>query len=200
MRTVLVSLALTALACDLAGCGSTASSAAGHRAAAVAPHATASGGYRKDDADADADERPRGGGQPDDDRHLLAAAGRPANAPARRAIATAVQSYYAAAAAGDGPQGCALLAASLAAGLAQESGDREGRRRTCAGELSLFFDQQHGRFAADTTSPPRLVAARVRGDSALAVLRFTAATEEEILLAREGGVWRIDALSGSTMP
>jgi hypothetical protein len=191
--------AITLLSPSLAACGGTASrSSSTTRISAN----VASGGHgtrtlsEKDANDYDNDATTYDDG-------LVMDYGAPADPADRRAIASLVQRYYAAAAAGDGREGCSLLESAVAETVPEEYGHTPGhliRGKTCAAVLTKLFEQFHGRLAANR-GKMGLIRVRVEADKGLAVLHLaTTAEPRKITLRRERGKWRLVDLFDSGMP
>jgi hypothetical protein len=193
-------LGLGASACGNAGRSTTvATTAAATTTTSHTPTTAPAGGYLHNDNDADADDEPGGPGPESDDRLPLAEYGPPVGSRGLQAIASAVKSYYAAAAAGNGARGCALLAASLAAGLVEDQG-QSSRSQTCAASLSLLFEHEHAQLANDEVATMTVIGAHARGNVGVVLLGFRKAPESELLIERENGQWKVDALSDSSTP
>jgi hypothetical protein len=202
-------LAIALVVLVAAGCGGTSEvrsspSTAAHGGAVVdstAPpnsQTARSGGYLKLDGDTDTDdETPSARGN--DEGPLLASYGPLASPADTRAITALVKSYYAASVAGDATRVCSLLFVTLADGLAAQP-TAGGTHQTCAGPMSLLLDEQHRRLVAEDVPTMRVTTVRVKGKVGLAVLGFRKVPESQIILAREGHAWKIDALFGTYMP
>lgn len=197
-------LACLLMAAAASGCGhqAHAGSSTAQRRAAVAgdPSGTAgAGGVRYSPADADYDEDdahpPRHAGF--DDRPLLRLYGAPAAPADRRRITALVTSYYAASIAGKAGQACAALSSNVLAGLAAAGGGNNSS--ACATQMPKLLAEQHQRLVAEDPATMRVIAVYAKSDAAIALLRFRTAPESEIVLAREGTAWKVDALFGSYM-
>jgi hypothetical protein len=202
LRLVLTAVLLLALASS--GCssqsGSSRPSERGSNAAGAKPATQTGTLYSTADADYDYDDEHPPAHAGFDDEPLLRQYGRRAGHATARAVATVVGQYYAAALAADGTRACALLAAVLAEGVAAEAGQNPQSDRTgCAAKLAPQLAQQHSRIASEEPGAMRVKAVYAKEDIALAVLSLRAAPESEIVLAREGGSWKIDALFASYM-
>jgi hypothetical protein len=195
-------LAILALAGTGAGCGSAAKVAA-RQSALAHPRMPASGpatrSYAKIDGDADADDQRPPGRHADDASPVLARYGPRARPEDARAIAALVKSYYRASLAGAATRACSLLSSSLAEGLsAAQRGSAEGRAG-CAEPMGVLLTEQHRRLVSEEVSTMRVSSVHVKGDLGLAVLNFHRTPESVIVVEREGGTWRIDALVGTYM-
>ncbi len=205
MKATIPPLATLALCALLAGCGSAnapSQSASVNRASASSPSKTpsaslgtaASGAYLESDADQDGDDPYHRGRAEDDDTPFLRSYGPQANPTDRSAIAALLKRYYAAAAAGDGAAACQELSATLALGLtAGQSG------ATCASVVTPLLAEQRQRFAADQVASMVLIQARVKNGLGLAEVGFKAAPISQIVVKREHGTWKVDALFDSLM-
>lgn len=208
LPTALAVVALVSTGCNACGDSPKRRTWATDNSADLHAASGASGGRGvayENDADQDADDygRPRSPG--DDNSRLLDTYGAEADNLDKRAVRNAVLRYYAAAVAGDGASGCSLLASGLVEGLVAD--DRSSAARAghgtavaCASALATIFREQHDRFLADHVTTMKVADVHVKGNTGLAVLDFTTTPESEILLAREGGSWKIDALTNSPLP
>lgn len=192
-------LAAALLSAGASACGGaskdTSSTSRSSSAATVTP-----GGYLRNDGDKDPDDKDPTDKDPGlDDSALLAIYGGETSRAEMRAVTSVVKLYFAAATAEDGTQACPLLAAGLAAELST-SQSTQSVDKACAAPLSLLFKQQHQSLLADDAATMVVTAVHVKGDLGLAVLGFQSVPEAEILLQREGHVWKIDALFDSEMP
>jgi hypothetical protein len=159
------------------------------------------GGYDLRDGDEDSDdERPplRFG---NDDPALLVDYGGRAGPAETRTISALVKSYYAVSLAGEGARACSLVASSLRTGVEAEygSGGRTGKEG-CASAMKRMLSEQHAQLVADDVPTMRVTAVHIKGDLGLAVIEFRTTPESQIILQREAGAWRIDALFGTYMP
>ena len=198
---IVVLLGLATIACGSSAVTNTTSSSDRTTDHAGSTNA-ARGGYSKKDGDNDFDDVPGYHGSPEnDDRELLATYGHRATPADTHAVTTLIKRYYTASAAGEGAAACSMLYSSLAAGLASGSSQPvQGAGKTCAGAMSLLLKHQHEQLAAEHVATMRVSAVYLKGDTGLAVLSFKTAPESEIILAREGKEWKIDALFDGIMP
>jgi hypothetical protein len=152
--------------------------------------------YDKLDGDSDTDdEHPRARG--DDEQPLLRSYGPRASAQDARAVAALVTGYYAVSAAGQAVRACSLLDAAVLAGLLATRPQGTGG---CAAALAPLLREQHPRLLEEEVSTMRVLAVHVRDDVGLAVLGFRHTPESQIVLKRERGAWKLDALFGAYMP
>jgi hypothetical protein len=157
--------------------------------------------YWKNDGDSDDDDTSRDR-TPGDDAPLLKTFKYKADRADTQTITRLVESYYAAAAAGDGAKACALLSSSLATGFVASRGRSvSGGGSSCAASLSLLFEREHRQLANEDVPTMTVTAVRLDGgDLGVAELGFRAAPEAELLLEREGRAWKIGALFDGRLP
>ncbi len=197
MRQSLALLAAGLLSMAAIACG------AGRVVDSSSPTAGAtSGRYSEQDGDYDFDDASGYHGSPaNDDLSLLATYGHRATPAETRTVTTLLRRYYAASAAADGATACSLLSTNLANGLASATSQPvRGAGTTCAGPMSLLLERQHARFAAKDVPTMTVIGVYAKGDIGLAVLGFRTTPQGELILAREGGAWKIDALFDGNMP
>jgi hypothetical protein len=152
----------------------------------------------RSDADLDPDDRGKG---PNDDEQGMVAAGHGASLADRRAIATIVRTYYAAAKAGDGAKACSLLDATLVTAITEEAGKlAPSDARTCVTSVSRLFKQQHQYLVAEDPGTMVITGVHVKDAAGVATLGFKTMPEGEILLQREGRAWKINALFDHQLP
>lgn len=194
-------LCVSVMACDNASKGtsstyhipSNATATNGDRAT-TAPNVATPGGYLKSDSDNDKDD-----GNPHDTAehadNLVAAYGKRASRADKRTVTTLIKHYYTAAVADDGAKACSLLDSTLATGLGEGQGQSgQSGGETCATAVSLAFKQQHEQLVADDIATMIVIAVHVKGDVGMATLGFRAVPVGEILVKRERGTWKMDAL------
>lgn len=186
MRPWLTVLATALLVATTVGCG--------HASKATGSRTVTSRGYDRLDGDTDEDdEHPLTAGN--DDSSLFSTYGTSASPADSRVIGALVKRYFAAAAASNGAAACALLDVTLAHQLVEgepSSGD-------CARALSLQLVRQHELLAADDVATMTVIYVHVKGSLGLAALGFRKAPEQQIIVEREGGEWKVDALVGSDL-
>ncbi len=202
MRHLLTLLATVLLSLTMIACGaskptySTTQRSHGSTVSTTQPH-----GYSKNDGDEDFDDTAKYHGSPaNDDQALLASYGSRASPAVARAVTSLVKRYYAASAAGNGTVACSLLTASLAGGLAASQGQpgHDGDHK-CAAAMSVLLAQQHQSLLGEDVATMAVTTVRTKGSLGLAVLAFKTAPESEIVLEREGHLWKIDALFSGYM-
>lgn len=161
-----------------------------------------SAGYAKWDGDPDGDdEGSRYSAGREDARPLLASYPQLPSESERQTIATTVKSYFAAAVAGDGARACTLLAPSIATGFTSGGAPHDrGSGDGCTPSLDQLFEQEHRRLAADEPSTMTVTDVRLKGEAGMVFLGFRRAPETEILVSREDGAWKLDALVDSVLP
>jgi len=124
--------------------------------------------------------------------------GREASATELRAVAALLERYYTVAANDDGAAACPMLVPSVANSLAEDFGDtvdlpflRGGK--TCKAILTKMFAHRHALLAVEHAGFD-LYSLRVHRSGGYAILRFPNMTEREILVGREKGSWKLDAM------
>jgi hypothetical protein len=202
----MVLFGLSASACGSSGKGTastsqTSSTVAATTAATTTASATPPPDFRKVDRDQDNDV-----GAPADDTSNKSVLdfGRAAGASDARQITALVKRYYAAGLAEDGAKACSMIYSTLEEAVPEDYGQSPPgqpymRGTTCPVVLSLMFKHFHHQL---TVQVPLLKVSRVRLDEhhGLAVLRFGGMPERQIPVAREGHVWKIEALLDSELP
>lgn len=166
---------------------------------AVVPATAPTRGYLKDDGDRDFDDKRGYRGDPaNDDRALFAAYDGNADRVDAQAIASLVKRYLRAIAAGNVTRACAMLDTDVLLGLAGRSGQTTNES-ACATALAPLLRQQARRLAAADVRTAVVTSVHVKGNLGLAALGFKAAPEGELAVAREGRVWKVDALIDGEM-
>lgn len=187
-------LGATAVGCGGGGKGASSTSLAAHNAT-VSSRTVPSGGYLKNDGDADEDDKHPSDRALQDDQSLFLTYGGKASPTDTRTITALVKSYLSASAAGDGAKACSLLAANLAIGLGASQGQSaQGARGTCAAAMSRLLEQQREQLAAEDVPTMVVTGVHVKGDAGLAIIGFRTMPESEIVLQREGSTWKVSAL------
>lgn len=199
----LVLLAAALLGTTMAACGGTAKVASSGSSpstglatsgATATSSAVPSGGYLKEDGDKDGDDGAYPAHPGQDDRGFLASYGHRAPPVEARTIAALVKRYYAASLAGDGTSACELLDAGLATALAAQQGTTAHDTAACAASLSPLLAQQHQHLLTEEPATMLVTSVYAKDNTGVAVLGFRKESESIIPLAREGQVWKIDAL------
>jgi hypothetical protein len=201
MRRALAPIATALLSVAALACGSakTTSSSTRHTtsySASTVPSIPATrDGYSKNDADNDFDDTANyRDNPPNDDLEVFAGYGPKAGPAVVHAVSGLVKRYYAVSAAGDAARACSMLSASVAGGLAT-SQNQPGR--SCAAVMAQVLARQHQLLLADEVATMKVIEVHVKGSIGLAVLRFKKSPESNIVIEREGGAWKINALFGS---
>jgi hypothetical protein len=163
------------------------------------------GSYLHLDGDTDNDDTSHPSSHLDDDKPLLDQYGHHATDADKQAVTAVVKSYYAAAAAEEAAKACSLLYSSLASGLAPTPGQgagpaAQGTGKTCADGVPVLYKHQHDQLVADDVATMVVTDVRLKGNLGLAVLGFRTKPEGEILVERERGTWKVDALFDSQIP
>lgn len=157
--------------------------------------------FRKADSDRDNDV-----GTPGDDTNndSVLNYAHAASTADKQAIASLIKRYYAAAVAENGAKACALLYSTFAEGVPEVYGQSPPgppymRGTTCPTVMTLYFKHFHRQLVAQA---PVLQVSRVRLQEhhGFAVLTFGKMPERRIPVAREGRVWRVEALLDSPLP
>jgi hypothetical protein len=153
----------------------------------------ASKSYLHEDGDNDLDDEPNSKAE-NDDESLFADYGTGASAADTRAIAALSKRYFSAAAAGKGASACALLIPAVAQGLAESAAQSSGHSRgSCVSSITPMFRQQHRRLVAEDVVTMTVIKVYVKGNLGLAELGFRKTPEQELIVEREGGTWKVDA-------
>jgi hypothetical protein len=123
---------------------------------------------------------------------------------AERQTATAlVKRYFTAASKGDGATACSLIVASIASSvpedLGQDAGPLYARGSSCSTVLSKIFKHYHRQIAAEAMEL-EVTGVRIDHGVGVAVLGFKTLPGRQLRVAREGGVWRINALLDTELP
>jgi hypothetical protein len=115
----------------------------------------------------------------------------------RKTIASLVKRYFVLANAGDGATACSMIVSSIARSVPEDLGGPAGplyaRGTTCAVVLSKAFEHYHRQIAAHAATL-EIADIRVKRGAGVAVLAFKKLPGREIHVAREGGVWKIEAI------
>jgi hypothetical protein len=124
--------------------------------------------------------------------------GHRADRPDRRAIASLVARYYAAAASHDGAAVCAIVDRSLAGSFmpARAEAYRAGgqpARDGCAPAMTEMLAHLLGRSPADLVAT-KVIGVRVRGDEGVALLRLRNSDVRYMPFVREAGVWKLESV------
>lgn len=155
------------------------------------------GGRHRDFNDGDRDPESN-----DDDTVLKY--GHAADTADKRAVTAVVMSYYAAAADGNGSEGCRLIYPAVVELILENSNAPSARASQlsagCPPILSKMFDQHRQSFVAQLATL-QVTGVRVEEEKALALLRFASTLEPRKLeLHREGKMWKIWSLFDTGLP
>jgi len=135
---------------------------------------------------------------PDSDDRPVFEYGKPARGAARGQIAAVIKRYYAAGTADNGAGACQVFMPLLAKGAAQEYTlpGQSHHYPTCAALMTAMFAQSRQELAAPVT----VVAVRVHGHEAHAVVASRTLRASYVELMRQGGSWRLLAIGGEVLP
>lgn len=130
--------------------------------------------------------------------------GKAASPSEQRTITMLVKRYYAAALAENGAAACSMIYSTLVEAIPEDYGQSPPgppymRGTTCPAVMTLLFKHYHDQLALEV---PRLQVARVRlkEHHGLAILSFgKRLAERQINVAREGHVWKLEALIDSEL-
>ncbi len=200
MRRALTPIAAALLSVAVLACGSAATTPSSTQrtassTASVPPSLPATtDGYSENDADNDYDDKTTyHGSPPNDDLELFASYGPKASHTVTHAVAGLVKRYYTVSAAGNAAGACSLLSASVASALASQDGPGSG----CAAAMAQVLSRERQLLLADEVTTMKVTQVHAKGTIGLAVLRFKRSPESNIVVEREGGAWKINALFGS---
>jgi hypothetical protein len=129
--------------------------------------------------------------------------GRLAGFAQENAIASVLERYYAAAAAGNGVAACPLIYSLAVEDYAEEQNRLPGPSGVapgvCARVVSGFFRRLHRSFAPQSRGL-HLVSVEIDGQRALAVFRLGTQALRRLVLKREGGAWKLATLVDLGVP
>jgi hypothetical protein len=207
-------LCLCVAACGRAGHATSASSA-------ILPSPSITGDYDSDDnygngpfndgddddstqpKDRDNDSDNSTGSYYDGDDSSVRGFGHAADASDRKAIASLVRRYLAAAGAEDGRTACSMVMRSMVRAVPGDFGRPPAppyaRGTTCATVMSMLFAHYHRQLAAHAATLA-ISAVRVEGGEALVVLAFGTLPGRQVRVIRDGGVWRMEGLFDTELP
>lgn len=121
----------------------------------------------------------------------------------RRAIASLVKRYFAAADTDDGATACSLIVPSFASAIVEDYGRSGGplyaRGDSCPAVMSKVFRHYHRQLVAHQATL-RVAAVRVDGATGVATLAFKALPGRQLRVERAGKGWRVDALLDLELP
>jgi len=111
-----------------------------------------------------------------------------------------VQHYYAAASADDGAAACSLLTSAMASSVPEDYGQSPApadlRGKTCAEVMSKLFRHPYHLSTADLATT-RVIGVRVNGNHGFALLKSKMLRLGEMVVEREGDLWKVGVLIGS---
>jgi hypothetical protein len=152
----------------------------------------------KIDAELDSDSYP---GEPDNDNNHVF--GHAADGATTRSVTKLVKRYYAAAAASDGAAACVLIYSPTAESIPEAYGGAPGSAaadESCGRVMSRLFEQFHGRLRIDSARL-KVAAVRIMGSKGSVLLSFGERKPRHyLLLHRERGAWKVDALFANEQP
>jgi hypothetical protein len=155
---------------------------------------------QRNDGDNDFDSR--GGGLYDGDDGEVTRFGRKATPEEMSLVGAAVKRYFAAAVANDASKACSMIAPLLVKNvvkdLSRRTGPPYGHSRTCAELMSKVFKRFHAQLAryADSLS---VIDLRLNRGAGPLVFGAKGLPVRQILVVREGGVWKMNALLDSEL-
>ena len=217
-----VVLCLCVVACGGASRGvGSASRSTAEAAAAMQPSNSITGDYDGDDdysnqgsndgdnddstqpKDRDNDSDSSGKSYFDSDDSSVRGFGHAAGPVEGKRIASLIKRYFAAANAGDGATACSMMVSSIAKSIPEDIGGPAGplyaRGTTCATVVSRAFEHYHRQLAAHTGTL-EIADIRVSRSKGVVVLAFEKLPGRQIHVARESGVWKVDALLDAELP
>jgi hypothetical protein len=159
-------------------------------------------GRSETDKDDDADSAGASYYDRDDQRFLHY--GHVADGVDGRAVTALVRRYYAVAARADGAAACRLISSAVARAGPQEYAGALGKQappgETCAVAMSELLGRLYGQ-SSEFRAKLKVGVVRVEGNSGHALLSFDEPRPKRYMLVRrEHGVWRINALLDTAMP
>jgi hypothetical protein len=146
--------------------------------------------------DADGDKDKNNNNRYDSDDNF----GHEASTTDKLAVTSLVKRYYAAAAEGDGTKACLLISSILAESVAEEYGRLPALRGdSCAAVMSKLLEWHRQELAADVARL-RVTKVQVDGSQGWVLLSFGRRYERRMLVHRDSGAWKIDALLDIKVP
>ncbi len=127
-----------------------------------------------------------------DDAEIVAY-GHAANPADRQAITALVTRYDKAVLAADGATGCALSYSLYEEGIVEDYSNHPlVRGKTCGEVMSKLFQREHANITEVMRS--KLTVVRVNGERGYAIFGANPEIQRFILIHRESGVWKVEAL------
>lgn len=211
LRSLLACLAIGLVAIGTAACGeadkgsglaqrpSSAPATGVARAGTSSPSSSAGSSALDTDGDND---RP-GNNRYDTDNDSVSTYGHTAAAADIQAITALFRRYYALAAAGDGARACSMVYWLFAETVVEEHDRGKGpsslRGNTCAQVASKLFKQRH-REAVEDVATLQVARVRLNGNQGMALVRFGATRERDVLVHRDRGAWKMSVLLDNGAP
>jgi hypothetical protein len=183
-------------------------SACGSASRSTRPVATGVGGASSltpgsSERDTDGDVDSFGRSSYDNDNDAILAFGPAADPVDRRAILALVGRYYAVAAADRPGKACSMLDPLIVEAALEEHSEGNGpaslRGSTCTRILSELFKQRHRELVEDLAAS-QAIAVQVKGNRAVALMRFAGRRERRVPVRRTGASWKMDALLDGGSP
>jgi hypothetical protein len=136
----------------------------------------------------------------DSDDNYILSYGHTASSTERHLVTVVVKRYYVVAAADDGSKACSLLIPDIASAVPEDYGNAAGPaylrgQKTCHVIVALMFKHLHSQLTAAVS----VTGVRVDRNRALALLGSSTMPSSWISLQREGGIWKVDSLLGTTL-
>jgi hypothetical protein len=212
MKSVVVLLTIVSLSLGAAACGGTSKGTSSATQALSNASQTPSNGTNSGTAGTTVSgatpTRPTHENDNDDHTNPPAPADDPNNGSARnyghaasaadtRAITTLLERYYAIALAGEGVKACPMIDSGLVKAVPLDYGKlgpsylRGGK--TCAAVLSLLFQHEHQKLAAEVPQL-KFLSMRLESNHGLVLLGFGSLPERLITVVHEGSVWKVAML------
>ncbi|MFZ1154788.1 MAG: hypothetical protein WAN93_07785 [Solirubrobacteraceae bacterium] len=137
---------------------------------------------------------------PQDDSHITTY-GHEATEPDKREITQLVKSYYAAGLADDGAKACSLIYSPVAKSVPEDYGQSTTSSvlhgKTCAVVLSKVFRHLPEQSTADLATT-KVTGVRLSGDNGYVQLSSKMIPTGEMVVQRQGHVWKVGVLIGRT--
>jgi hypothetical protein len=156
-----------------------------------------------EDSDTDGyyDYRNSDGGYYDSDDRAISVSGRPVGSADEHAIATLVERYYAAGAAGNGVLACSLVDPVTAKMAAEAYGRAPGPlylrgAKNCQAIVSRLFQHIHNEVKVAV----KVADVRTEGERVNALVGSKTMPSSFVVVRRVGGEWKVGALIGTVLP
>lgn len=200
LRAPLACATIALCSCGVSACGSGSpgtgrSGTEAHGVSRVVPSSS--------ERDTDGDVDSHGQGPYDTDNDANFAFGPAASPAVRRAVLALVARYYAAAAADQPRPACAMLDPLLEETVVEERSEERRsparRESVCMRTLSVLLRQRHRELVQDV-AVSHAIAVQVKGNRAVALMRFAGTRERRVPVRRTGASWKMDALLDGGSP